>query len=63
MKNQRELKVKPSKLPKAREKAGKGGKRREKAGKGGWPSREKAGDQVVIDVHFESDWLRVVRVF
>ena len=52
MKNQRELKVKPSKLPKAREKAGKGGKR-----------REKAGDQVVIDVHFESDWLRVVRVF
>ena len=52
MKNQRELKVKPSKLPKAREKAGKGGKR-----------RENAGYQVVIDVHFESDWLRVVRVF
>ena len=25
--------------------------------------RENAGDQVVIDVHFESDWLRVVRVF
>ena len=52
MKNQRELKVKPSKLPKAREKAGKSGEK-----------RENAGDQVVIDVHFESDWLRVVRVF